>query len=945
MEESQRALFQWGNVVVFVSLTLQVVFSTKFLPIGWLLWIHAILAIGSLVWVRNNVTSHFRETFHEAERVRGENATLSQVPESVEWLNNIVRTIWPTINPELFAGPIDLLEDVMQKQVPSIVHTVKVSDLDIGSVPLRILSMRYLPDDGHARDEDDAGEYANIEVSFGYRGGKTDKSLSAKAKHIHLLVWFQVGLRKVLGIPIPIWVEVQGIVGKARVRIQLLPDPPFVKNGTLTLLGMPKIELSTTPVSQRFFNVMNLPFVSQLVSFAIKIVARDLIAPRSYTLDISKLMVGDDVKKETAAIGVLMVTFHHATGVPRSDHRPGRAKVDPYLTLQYSQFGKTTYSTRVIKQDHEPVWEETCFLPILPGPVKAGEKIRVNLWDSDRFTADDLLGRVELDLPTLVRQAGHFERRNDKIVGTKTAHLHWSIGFFGKRTIPDQPVPPLVDTRTPPDLRDHPYFKEQQPAWTVDSKQEQLICRLPPDMNYPGILSIQIHQINDLGIPSVKSSFHHQSGDVIAEEAVEVATEDDSKSAPSSYCCISLNDELVYKTRTRAFTNRPIFNASFERFIRCCTDTRIRITVRDQRFREDDPIIGILPLDLGEVLKDQGQVTRWFPIAEGLGYGVMRVSILFRNIDLQLPRALQGWNLGTLKLYSFKAVVGEEDAAALQDCSLRIDTQLQRKTISAIHAGRDGDVSWDMPRKLIFPIRRRHATSLSIEMHRGGVPFTKKGLFSGIYGSCCIALSAIDDNQRSILKIPIFQTADYARFKKNSLSESDASLRKIGYLEVDCCLTSGLSPVHRRFCKRSSDLAQTHEAWETEQSFRKRMRDDLRMEKGTTEERLSTAETFGVSIASMDTPRTGPNKAQEVPPDEDWMDSDSDADKGHRTMSEWVEDKAAARRERHRRHRGIMQKKPIRTAAWVKNGLKKGVSKVSRALTLNREDDLVEREV
>jgi Ca2+-dependent lipid-binding protein len=157
----------------------------------------------------------------------------------------------------------------------------------------------------------------------------------------------------------------------------------------------------------------------------------------------------------------------------------------------------------------------------------AGEKIRINLWDSDRFTADDLLGRVEIDLPTLVRQAGHFEHRVDRIVGTRHAQLHWSIGFFGKKTIKDQPVPPLVDTRTPPELRNHPDFKDKQPAWSVDSKQEQLICRLPPDMNYPGILSIQIHQINDLGINNVRTSFHHQSGDVFAEEAVEVATEDD----------------------------------------------------------------------------------------------------------------------------------------------------------------------------------------------------------------------------------------------------------------------------------------------------------------------------------------------------------------------------------------------------------------------------------
>lgn len=380
--------------------------------------------------------------------------------------------------------------------------------------------------------------------------------------------------------------------------------------------------------------------------------------------------------------------------------------------------------------------------------------------------------------------------------------------------------------------------------------------------------------------------------------------------------------------------------------MRCITDAKLRITVRDQRFREDDPIIGILPLDLGEIMKDQGQVTRWIPIAEGLGYGVMRVSLLFRNIDCTLPKPLQGWNLGTLKLYSFRAVVdAEEDASALQDCSLRIDTQLQRKTISAIHARREQGISWDLQRTIVLPIRRRHATSLSIEMHRGGVPFTKKGLFSGIYGSCVIALSAMEDNKRSVMRIPIFQTADYARFKKNSLSESDASLRKIGYLEVDCCLHAGLSAAHRRFCKRSNDLAQTHEAWETEQSFRKRLKEDKRMEIQQHLARQSSAAGSGAT-SGTETPRTVLTNAQASLLDEEWLDSASDDEKeGHRTVAAWVDDKAAERRERHRRHRGIMQKKPVRTAAWMKNGLKKGVSKVSRVLSLNREDDLVEREV
>lgn len=999
MVESQTSLFQWAYIMIFVLISVQLLLSP--FPARYSLWLNTICAIGSALFVKNRIQSTFVEAFHEAERVRGEHATLSGVPESVEWLNNIIRTIWPTINPELFAGLIDLLEDVMQKQVPQVIHTVKVSDFDIGSIPLRVLSMRFLPDNGSPRgDEDAAGEYVNLEVAFGYRAGKTDKTIQSKAKNIHMLIWFLVGLRNVLGIPIPVWVQVHGIIGKARVRIQLLPDPPFLKNGTISLLGLPKIELSTIPISTRFINVMNLPFVSQLVAFAIKVVAKDLVAPRSYTLDVSKLMVGDDVKKETASIGVLMIALHGATNVPRADHRPGRSKVDPYATVQYSRFGRTMYSTRVIHQDYNPVWEETCFLLVLPGAVKADERIRINLWDSDRISADDLLGRVEVDLTNLVKNPGMYERRVDKVVGTSHTKLHWSVGFFGKKTIPDQPVPAVKDLSVPPELRDLPEFVQKESAWSVDSKTEKLICRVPPEKEYPGILSIQIHQIDDLGVIKTKSKLHNRHGRVLEAEAVEQGKEDDSGSAPSAYCTVTLNDELVYKTRTRAYTNRPIFNASFERFVRNFSDTKLRVTVRDQRFREEDPIVGILPLALTEELRAQGQVTRWYPLSEGIGYGKIRVSLLYRNINCQIPRTLQGWNLGTLHIYKIRARVAPEHAEALRDCSLRINTMLGHKTIGAVHAEMqdEGLVNWDLGNTLVMPIRRRHASSLGLEAHRGGVPFTKKGLFSGIYGAAIIAFSALDDDQRAVVSIPIFQTDDYVRFKQNSLTQEgeqqDRTLTKLGHMEIDCVLKSGLSDAHRKFISRSGDLAQTHEAWETERSYAKRLAYNARQERKEAvlkaghrhgsvvveggDSRDSTA-TRTLSPPSS-RPRTGSRSVQFASTHPDGMDRDGstgpmspshathktdgeeqddlseqdwysdtasslNSQRSHRSFRAWVSDKKEEHRERHRRHRGIMQQKPARTANWIGNRISRGLSKASRALSLNREDNLVEKEV
>lgn len=44
----------------------------------------------------------------------------------------------------------------------------------------------------------------------------------------------------------------------------------------------------------------------------------------------------------------------------------------------------------------------------------------------------------------------------------------------------------------------------------------------------------------------------------------------------------------------------------------------VTVTVRDQRHREHDPILGVVPLKLSEILSSSSQVTRWYPLDGGI---------------------------------------------------------------------------------------------------------------------------------------------------------------------------------------------------------------------------------------------------------------------------------------------------------------------------------------
>ena len=174
-------------------------------------------------WLRTRI-SNLHDDFHaDAERRRARDATgeLQSFGESSEWLNQIVATLWPRINSELFGIVLDLLEDVMISISPGIVSSVRVEDLDLGSNPMRIVSFRQLPDSvpigGETGGSDD---HFNIECTFAYR-----RAPGTHTENIHCLVHMGIGhstsprrsdltpSEKLASVELPVFVEVGGVVG------------------------------------------------------------------------------------------------------------------------------------------------------------------------------------------------------------------------------------------------------------------------------------------------------------------------------------------------------------------------------------------------------------------------------------------------------------------------------------------------------------------------------------------------------------------------------------------------------------------------------------------------------------------------------------------------------------------------------------------------------------
>lgn len=141
-------------------------------------------------------------------------------------MNTFLGVMWGLIDPDMFAGVADTLEDVMQASVPGVIENVRVAEINQGNNPFRILSLRALLD-GHVKElkddihkqneknkdpqelaaDEEGGDYYNLECSFAYHAAPTGSGTSDKAKNMHMQLVFYLGIKGLFGVPLPIFVE------------------------------------------------------------------------------------------------------------------------------------------------------------------------------------------------------------------------------------------------------------------------------------------------------------------------------------------------------------------------------------------------------------------------------------------------------------------------------------------------------------------------------------------------------------------------------------------------------------------------------------------------------------------------------------------------------------------------------------------------------------------
>lgn len=259
-------------------------------------------------------------------------------------------------------------------------------------------------------------------------------------------------------------------------------------------------------------------------------------------------------------------------------------------------------------------------------------------------------------------------------------------------------------------------------------------------------------------------------------------------------------------------------------------------------------------------------LNRWYPIIGGLGWGRIRISLLFKPIDLDLPARISGFEIATFELKSVSAT-DLSHLAEKKGIAVSLETEADRVTLTSeemeapsasgtpnrprsvsasiaspppsttstqhiplpVPGENDGEMEWELARPIRLAVEYRHSCSVLISfITRTGVMRKKR-----VVGLAAVRLNDVEDWVDISRTVPIFGTAsvkdaiaanqNYTDVQAGNLALARLPSRDIniiGFVSVDFRLRPGVSRAHKKLGKKDMRFKRVYEAWEMEREVR-----------------------------------------------------------------------------------------------------------------------------
>jgi hypothetical protein len=252
--------------------------------------------------------------------------------------------------------------------------------------------------------------------------------------------------------------------------------------------------------------------------------------------------------------------------------------------------------------------------------------------------------------------------------------------------------------------------------------------------------------------------------------------------------------------------------------------------------------LGAVTLKLSEVLQTSSQSTAIYALDGGMGYGRIMISVLFRSVDLMLPKNLLGWDLGSVEVLGDKVLVENDSTGSLSASRIALHTDSGKSSISRRWIDKNSSgkgTEWNLGyikegtnelhrHRILVPVRHRYQSPLRLEFFSGS---SRKPVAYAVYW-----LSDLVDNTSTVLTLPVYKSSQPKQLLQNYLSDVEKAegveAEKIGEVKMTVRFKMGMDNSHYQWVKTNDDH-ETYETW-----------------------RCSVAEGYRARIVKRETPET-----------------------------------------------------------------------------------------
>eukprot|EP00927_Polykrikos_kofoidii_P064087 TRINITY_DN5911_c0_g1_i1.p1 TRINITY_DN5911_c0_g1~~TRINITY_DN5911_c0_g1_i1.p1 ORF type:complete len:637 (-),score=116.58 TRINITY_DN5911_c0_g1_i1:133-2043(-) len=279
---------------------------------------------------------------------------------SVDWLNVLVRRLWPHIDKAVQRLIADVVEPKIRESAPVILNSLKFSEFSLGTKAAELGPIRVF--------EDGDNFLLGIRVAFA-----SDSVIEISANRM------QLGVKSL------------HISGELMVSLQQLVDKlPIIGGIVVYFLNPPKVDYDLTGIADTL--TQNGVISRTLRDSVQEAIYNVLVTPNQIMIQLGEEEDGVDtaLMKTPSPIAVLQISAVNAHNLKGLDWNLfGSSMSDPYVQ---ARLGNMRWRSEHVQQTVNPVWPEAEPGHLLVYNVQ--QKLWISVWDKDPV-GSDLLGYVE----------------------------------------------------------------------------------------------------------------------------------------------------------------------------------------------------------------------------------------------------------------------------------------------------------------------------------------------------------------------------------------------------------------------------------------------------------------------------------------------------------------------------------------------------------------------